>query len=722
MRLLRMIPATLACLVFLSATARAEDLPLNEPWLQPALPAGTLAYFRVPHPTGLLSLPKGNALDAALRDPRHLKQLKQIERGFIDTVFGGEGFDIPFVRGLLQHTRSSIEVAVLGAPRPLGLVALTTDLDDEAALASWLESFGEAGTPLALGATLDADGRAPLLGLPVSSWIEFDVTSGRVLVVAGQVVNEDIMAGIEGRLTADNERLPAMAGRLDDSGYGVLFWINAEDALPMAQMMLPAEQYAAMAEAGLDDTRAVAVGMGVADGRARLGIVADLGAREDSPLPVFSNDLGATTVGVPGGVIFASIPGPEQVDTIAEYFAAQSGLGPDEDWAATKAEMRENVGFDTDLLLGALGPDLALIFDDVGDYLAMRIRDRKKFDALVEAINDFDSVSIDRVRRGRATLYHIISEDSMEVEEEMGEDSALPLSVVHIMQRMRDHYYFVIEGDYAYFSDIPQPLIDRAAERRKLSMGRWLEETQRVSLDSAAFAMTGSSAKLPRRLYYGYVGIMQIMADIAGVEFDALSLPTARELGLPAESPLAVTVSVGEPYVAFEITTESSLFDTLLGGGAAQNAAMIGIAAAIAIPAYQDYTIRSQISEGLSLASVPKAYIVESYYETGAFPNSEQALQAPRQTGRYVDEVVVFGDTGLIRVRYGGEEANEVINGDYLYVQPIIGDDGSIVDWECSSWIDDKYLPSDCRGIEPPDIAGEANTWLRPTPEHVAQQ
>ncbi|MEO0345970.1 MAG: pilin [Pseudomonadota bacterium] len=720
MRALRMIPALVACLVFLSSTARADDLPLSEPWLQPTLPAGTLAYFRVPHPTGLLSLPKGNALDAALRDPRHLNQLERIERGFIDTVFGSEGFDVPFVRGLLQHTRSPVEVAVLGAPRPLGLVALTTDLKDEAALASWLESFGEAGTPLALGATLDADGRAPLLGLPVSSWIEFDAASGRVLVVAGQVVTEQIMAGIEGRLTADNERLPAMAGRLDDSGYGVLFWINAEDALPMAQMMLPAEQYAAMAEAGLDDTRAVAVGMGVADGRARLGIVADLGAREDSPLPVFSNDLGATTVGVPGGVIFASIPGPEQLDTIVEYFESQSATGPDEDWASTKSAMREAVGFDTDLLLGALGPDLVVIFDDVGDYLAMRIRDRKKFDALIKAMDDFDGISIDRVRRGRATLFHIISEDSMEVEEEMGEDSALPLSVVHIMQRMRDHYYFVIEGDYAYFSDIPQPLIDRAAERRKLSMGQWLEQTQRVSLDSAAFAMTGSSAKLPRRLYYGYLGVMQMMADIAGVEFDALSLPTARELGLPGESPIAVTVSVGEPYVAFEITTESSLIDTLLGGGAAQNAAMIGIVAAIAIPAYQDYTIRSQISEGLSLAAGPKVFIVETYYETGAFPNAAEALQAPRQTGRYVDEVVVFGDTGLIRVRYGGEDANEILNGAYLYLQPIIGDQGNL-EWECSSWLDDKYLPSACRGIEPPDIAGETNTGLRPAPEHVAQ-
>ncbi|MEL6951694.1 MAG: pilin, partial [Pseudomonadota bacterium] len=139
-----------------------------------------------------------------------------------------------------------------------------------------------------------------------------------------------------------------------------------------------------------------------------------------------------------------------------------------------------------------------------------------------------------------------------------------------------------------------------------------------------------------------------------------------------------------------------------------------------AIPAYQDYTIRSQISEGLSLAAGPKVFIVETYYETGAFPNTAEALQAPRQTGRYVDEVVVFGDTGLIRVRYGGEDANEILNGAYLYLQPIVDDQGNL-EWECSSWLDDKYLPSACRGIEPPDIAGETNTGLRPAPEHVAQ-
>lgn len=103
------------------------------------------------------------------------------------------------------------------------------------------------------------------------------------------------------------------------------------------------------------------------------------------------------------------------------------------------------------------------------------------------------------------------------------------------------------------------------------------------------------------------------------------------------------------------------------------------------------------------------------------FITAAQALQAPRQTGRYVDEIVVFGDTGLIRVRYGSEEANEAIRGDFLYLRPIIDDVGGLVTWECSSWLEDKYLPSACQGIEPPDIAGEANTGLRPIPEHVAQ-
>jgi type IV pilus assembly protein PilA len=48
--------------------------------------------------------------------------------------------------------------------------------------------------------------------------------------------------------------------------------------------------------------------------------------------------------------------------------------------------------------------------------------------------------------------------------------------------------------------------------------------------------------------------------------------------------------------------------------------AIIGILAAIAIPAYQDYTIRSQVSEGLSLASGSKVAVAEFFQNEGALP------------------------------------------------------------------------------------------------------
>ena len=62
--------------------------------------------------------------------------------------------------------------------------------------------------------------------------------------------------------------------------------------------------------------------------------------------------------------------------------------------------------------------------------------------------------------------------------------------------------------------------------------------------------------------------------------------------------------------------------------------AIIGILAAIAIPAYQDYVIRSQVSEGLTLAGAAKAAVAESYCDRGAAPLNrfEAGMTKPRRT------------------------------------------------------------------------------------------
>ena len=129
--------------------------------------------------------------------------------------------------------------------------------------------------------------------------------------------------------------------------------------------------------------------------------------------------------------------------------------------------------------------------------------------------------------------------------------------------------------------------------------------------------------------------------------------------------------------------------------------AIIGILAAIAIPAYQDYTIRAQVSEGLSLSAGGKAAVAEFYQDSGTWPanNGEAGLAAALDIeGKYVTKVVVTtaANTGILTVTYGND-ANTNIAGDSLTLTAT--DNTGSVSWECAngSGLDDKWLPAACR-------------------------
>jgi type IV pilus assembly protein PilA len=102
--------------------------------------------------------------------------------------------------------------------------------------------------------------------------------------------------------------------------------------------------------------------------------------------------------------------------------------------------------------------------------------------------------------------------------------------------------------------------------------------------------------------------------------------------------------------------------------------AIIGILAAIAIPAYQDYTIRAQVSEGLNLSAGAKAAVSEYYMDRGAFPTNNQAAGLSANTtiaGNYVDQVTVVN--GVITVRYSDsapQSANAAIDTATLQLSP----------------------------------------------------
>jgi type IV pilus assembly protein PilA len=149
--------------------------------------------------------------------------------------------------------------------------------------------------------------------------------------------------------------------------------------------------------------------------------------------------------------------------------------------------------------------------------------------------------------------------------------------------------------------------------------------------------------------------------------------------------------------------------------------AIIGILAAIAIPAYSDYTTRAQVTEGLNMAGAAKAAVSESFSSNGTWPADNATAGvgvAAEIQGKYVDSVTVAG--GLITVLFrNAVPAAAGIRGETLILTPGTSANGDIA-WQCGSKVmaggitvatglawagtgaggttDQKYRPAECRG------------------------
>jgi len=143
--------------------------------------------------------------------------------------------------------------------------------------------------------------------------------------------------------------------------------------------------------------------------------------------------------------------------------------------------------------------------------------------------------------------------------------------------------------------------------------------------------------------------------------------------------------------------------------------AIIGILAAIAIPSYQDYTIRAQIAEGLTVASPIQIAVAEYYGETGSFPvaltggSAANALNfVTTMTGNYTSSVNI-PSAGQIQIIFGNK-ANKLVSGSVLYLNAYVTTAGDI-DWVCGY----QSAPSTAASV---GIKGTTNVTLKYLPKN----
>ncbi len=155
--------------------------------------------------------------------------------------------------------------------------------------------------------------------------------------------------------------------------------------------------------------------------------------------------------------------------------------------------------------------------------------------------------------------------------------------------------------------------------------------------------------------------------------------------------------------------------------------AIIGILAAIALPAYQDYTVRSRVTEGLGLAEPAKTAISTEVASAADLAIVANQWNNDTHTSKYVNNIAIDNGTGLITVTYNGNNvglgANDTLTlspnvqaagGPVLLAAALAAGTSGSLDWACASatnatatarglaviaqgTLQAKYAPAECR-------------------------
>lgn len=126
--------------------------------------------------------------------------------------------------------------------------------------------------------------------------------------------------------------------------------------------------------------------------------------------------------------------------------------------------------------------------------------------------------------------------------------------------------------------------------------------------------------------------------------------------------------------------------------------AIVGVLAAIALPAYQDHTIKSQVTEGLTLTQEARDNVIEYHSNKGSLPDNNAMARFSGGEGNYVSSVDVETG-GRIVVTFSKDaprKANIKIDGKKITLTPTPHATTGNLIWACSSDMEPKYVPIPC--------------------------
>ncbi|WP_395792634.1 pilin [Aquimonas sp.] len=673
----------------MASAAEIAEASAHPPWLRERLPADTIAYARVPSLWGVLAAPSGRAGDAMHSNQAAVDAVLALRKAFISDALMLKLGDGPLQ--LIEASASPIELAVVApgkaaSPAASALFSVRLKAADAAAAAQLVNaatgghlgalSFDDAGN-----ASLDAGG-TPL-------YLHYRADQQRLFVLAGMFANEEQLKLLISKVGAakDTHVMRGLERRIDDGGQGGVLWFDMVAARPLLLSALPPEH--AWLSPTLEGAKALALGWGHSDGHGSLALRIEF--EQATPwaglLPSGPHRFDATAAGDPDWVLTGVLPGVAESRALFDVVQAQQASAADADaFAEIEAELQKRSGLSFAQWRAPWAGPFVLAGDASGSWQALKLADRAALDVVVNNLVERLGAKHAVHSHAGVELHHLQLPSSTDLMKTLGgadaQTPALPTSDwLSLYGRVRTHLYYYEDGGWLYVSTLPQPLIERLDRNADTDVGQWLERTQGNDRAQALLSASSQLRHVSRSVYAVNLELLQSFSDLTGGSIDLFKLPTAQQLALPEQSPIGVELVLDSNQLALQLNYGHTPLEGLGAAGGMATVAAAGVLAAVALPAYEDYTQRTRVSAAISAARPLQAAIAEHYLSAGALPDDAGALGLPLPLRTDDDLVSIDFDGGAILIRFD-DEGSIALAGEHLYLLPELDTRGQLI-WSC---------------------------------------
>lgn len=657
-------------------------------------------YSRIPSIWGLFFSPKNNSLNNALAGKANQQAIASLQLGVEKQLASLPTEVSRSLKTFLHDLRSPLEIALI---LPEGSAPTSSQMVLEAQFSfKKVDQLNELLKTLSLMApqiklTREATTQKPgiLSAGPVKVYFQYNEKNQRLTALTGMAVLEsELQQVIDWKHHAD---LPIyeLQNQIDSSGQGFFQWLNFSRMKPLMQNTIPLQMRATLKKTGLLSTRDIAMGTGVAKGMSTFSFIA---RGTDGLLweKGFSGqDLSkAFSVKKPEFAVGLQLPDGQWLEGLIQEIAQLQGSSDAQkqmidEWINVNSRVKDALHFSITEILDAIAGQWISISDKAGNYSMLLASHPDKLKAILAKLNAIDSFTIKKLTSSGIK----INEFSFKMPQLM------PKQQPDLIDRLQSRFYYIEADNIFYLAELPQILASRNQLEANFSIKNWLQE-QNVEVEKDYFWVATESSAIPQKNYYFYLQILQLLSDLVESPIAIESFPTANTIQLPETGRRGFELIFAKNEIGFSLNYESHPGEFLMGSNVMVTVAIVGILAAVAIPAYEDYSKRAIIAGVLATASPLKAELNSYYQQNNHWPKANDKKFRINHPGLNIDSMFFDESMGALIIKMNPAISSDTMlsgKNPLLILTPVIA--GKRILWRCSSAnIPQKWLPKRCKG------------------------